>query len=82
MPKKPAKLRTRSHSSRPAAKIEKGGDERDAAAERAFIESLIATGQAAVPDATGKLPAGATHEIVAPEGDDGPKVVRKRASIY
>jgi hypothetical protein len=56
--------------------------EKDEAAEKAFTESLIATGQAAKPDAKGKLPAGATHEIVESDDKDGPKVVRRRFSIY
>jgi hypothetical protein len=53
----------------------------DEAAEKAHIESLVATGQAAKRDAQGKLPAGATHEIV--ETEEGkPKVVRRRFSAY
>ncbi|HKH49936.1 MAG TPA: hypothetical protein VKM72_35225 [Thermoanaerobaculia bacterium] len=56
--------------------------ERDEAAEKAFIESLIATGQAARPDKRGKLPAGATHEIVESDTDNEPKVVRRRFSAY
>jgi hypothetical protein len=56
--------------------------EKDAAAEKAFIESLIATGEAAKPNAKGKLPAGATHEIVESKDKDEPKVVRRRFSMY
>lgn len=56
--------------------------EKDEAAEKAFTESLIATGQAAKPDAKGKLPSGATHEIVESEDGEEPKVVRRRFSIY
>lgn len=51
------------------------------AAEKAHIESLIASGLAAKADAEGKLPAGATHEIV--ETRDGEiTVVRRRFSAY
>ena len=56
--------------------------DKDEAAEKAFTESLIATGQAAKPDAQGKLPAGATHEIVESDAKNGPKAVRRRFSIY
>jgi hypothetical protein len=42
--------------------------------QTAFVKGLIARGEAAAPDASGKLPAGATHAIVdAPEG----KTVRR-----
>jgi len=48
--------------------------------EAAFTEMLIETGQAARPDKTGKLPAGATHAIV--EDEEGKvKVVRRRFSM-
>ena len=56
--------------------------ENDPVAEEAFVESLIATGQAAKPDADGKLPAGATHELVESETGDKLKAVRRRFSIY
>ena len=57
------------------------GDGEDAAAERAHIESLIASGQAAKLDSHGKLPPGATHEIVETESGEV-KVVRRRFSAY
>jgi hypothetical protein len=48
--------------------------------EAAFSETLIATGEAARPDAKGRLPRGATHEIV--EDQEGNvKVVRRRFSV-
>jgi hypothetical protein len=48
--------------------------------EAAFNEALIASGQAARPDAQGKLPRGATHSIV--EDDRGKvTVVRRRFSM-
>ena len=45
-------------------------------AERAFVEGLIARGEAACPDEDGKLPSGATHELV--EGEDGRTIARRR----
>lgn len=52
----------------------------DAEAESAHVESLISTGEAAEVDSEGKLPPGATHELVKTEGEE-PKVIRKRFSI-
>lgn len=53
----------------------------DAAAVKAHMESLISTGEAALPDCEGKLPRGATHELsVTDEGE--PAVVRRRFSAY
>jgi hypothetical protein len=54
--------------------------ETDLEAEQAFIESLIATGQAAKPDTDGRLPPGATHELVEEGGRR--RVVRRRFSAY
>jgi hypothetical protein len=55
-------------------------DQRTCDDEAAFVESLVASGQAARLDKDGKLPAGATHKIV--EDDSGNvKVVRRRFSI-
>jgi hypothetical protein len=48
--------------------------------EAAYVESLVATGQAARLDKEGKLPAGATHKIVEDEAGNV-KVVRRRFSI-
>ena len=48
--------------------------------EAAFVESLVATGQAARLDKEGKLPAGATHKIVEDEAGNV-KVVRRRFSM-
>jgi hypothetical protein len=49
-------------------------------AETAFVEALVESGQAARPDASGKLPKGATHELV--ENEKGEvAVVRRRFSI-
>jgi hypothetical protein len=46
--------------------------------ERAFIETLVANGQAAELDSEGRLPAGATHEITGYHPDGLPMVVRRR----
>lgn len=46
------------------------------AAERAFVAGLIARGEAARPDEDGKLPAGATHELV--EDADGQLTARRK----
>ena len=48
--------------------------------EAAFSETLIASGEAARPDANGKLPPGATHEIVEDQAGNV-KVVRRRFSV-
>jgi hypothetical protein len=48
--------------------------------EAAFVETVIATGEAARLDEHGRLPAGATHKIVEDEAGNV-KVVRRRFSI-
>jgi hypothetical protein len=73
--RRPAARKPKPAAERPA------GDEKDPAAERAYVESLIASGQAAKPDSQGKLPPGATHEIVETTGGEL-KVVRRRFSAY
>lgn len=45
-------------------------------AERAFVAGLIARGEAACVDEDGKLPAGATHELV--EDDEGHLTARRK----
>ena len=51
------------------------------AEEAAFVASLVAHGQAVRVPPGGKLPPGATHELV--KDDKGePKVVRKRFSAF
>ena len=51
-------------------------DESVEEAERAFVDGLIARGEAARPDEKGRLPSGATHELV--EDDDGRLTARRR----
>ena len=48
--------------------------------EAAYLETVIASGEAARLDQEGKLPAGATHKIVEDEAGNL-KVVRRRFSI-
>jgi hypothetical protein len=48
--------------------------------EAAFNEALIASGEAARPDQEGKLPPGATHEIVEDQAGNV-RVVRRRFSV-
>jgi hypothetical protein len=69
---KPGTIGTRKHKRKPERP-----SPRD---EAAFSETLIATGEAARPDATGRLPRGATHEIVEDEAGNV-KVVRRRFSV-
>jgi hypothetical protein len=45
-------------------------------AERAFVDGLIARGEAARPDENGRLPAGVTHELV--EDADGRLTARRK----
>lgn len=53
-------------------------DEREAA-ERAFTEGVLARGEAArAPAPDDELPAGATHEAVDDDGDEGKTTVRRR----
>lgn len=53
----------------------------DTAGEKAFVEALIVSGQAAPLGADGRLPPGATHELIVNE--DGERtVVRRRFSSY
>jgi hypothetical protein len=61
-----------------------GGDETDderrarEAAERSYVEGLLARGEAAKPDEHGNLPPGATHEIVEWKEGELPKLRRRR----
>jgi hypothetical protein len=47
-----------------------------------FVKGLVERGEAAKPDATGKLPPGATHEIVGETETGLPIVVRRRFSAF
>jgi len=51
------------------------------AAEEAFVRGLIERGEAAKPDQNGKLPPGATHEIVEEVEGGLPKIRRRRFSM-
>lgn len=61
------------------AQAEPPADEQSEAAEAAFIRGLIARGEAAKA-VDGKLPPGATHEIVEERPGQLPKIVRRRFS--
>jgi hypothetical protein len=50
--------------------------------EERHARELIERGEAAKPGADGKLPPGATHEIVEDEPGKPPKVKRRRFSAY
>ena len=47
-----------------------------------FVKGLVDRGEAAKADAEGKLPSGATHEIVGHTETGLPIVVRRRFSAY
>ena len=47
-----------------------------------FVRGLVERGEAAKPDGSGKLPPGATHEIVGETETGLPIVVRRRFSAY
>lgn len=74
----PKRSSARRHS--PAGtKSKKSSKKKPTKDERVFLKSLIAHGQAVKVPAGGKLPAGATHELV--EDEDGSvRAVRKRFS--
>jgi hypothetical protein len=52
-------------------------DDEEQRAQEAYVRGLIERGEAAWP-VDGKLPPGATHEIVEEEPGQLPKVVRRR----
>lgn len=51
-------------------------------ATESFVKGLVDRGEAAKADASGKLPPGATHEIVGETETGLPIVVRRRFSAY
>jgi hypothetical protein len=62
----------------PAEEAERGADaESPSSAEAAYVKGLIARGEAAKA-VDGKLPPGATHEIVEERPGQLPKLVRRR----
>ena len=54
---------------------------RERAAKEAFVRGVIERGEAAKPDRNGKLPPGATHEIVEEVEGELPKIRRRRFSL-
>jgi thiamine phosphate synthase YjbQ (UPF0047 family) len=81
MADQPRKKKPRAAKKRPPKKSAPPAPATDDAAEKAHVESLIVTGEAAVPNAEGKLPPGATHELSFTEEGE-PQVVRRRFSAY
>jgi hypothetical protein len=49
--------------------------------EERWVEDLIRRGEAAYADENGKLPPGATHELIKGEPGEPPKVKRRRFSL-
>lgn len=47
-----------------------------------FVKGLVDRGEAAKADADGKLPPGATHEIIGETATGLPIVIRRRFSAY
>lgn len=50
--------------------------------EAVFVKALVESGQAAKADASGRLPPGATHEIIGHDSAGVPLVVRRRMSAF
>jgi hypothetical protein len=51
------------------------------AAEKQFVRGVVIRGEAASPGADGKLPPGATHEIVGTDAEGEPVIERRRFKI-
>ncbi|HKM73091.1 MAG TPA: hypothetical protein VJX94_24015 [Stellaceae bacterium] len=56
--------------------------ERRRGAQEAFERGIIERGEAAVADAKGKLPPGATHEITGHDASGRPILKRRRFSAF
>ncbi|GHP01050.1 hypothetical protein KSF_110970 [Reticulibacter mediterranei] len=63
----------------PLSEEEKAEQERKKRAEEHFVEGVLTRGEAAKPQ-QGKLPPGATHEIVEEKEGEQPKIRRRRFS--
>ena len=63
----------------PAAPDNLADTERDA---RNFTRGVLIRGEAATPDEAGKLPPGATHEIVGEDEEGLPVIKRSRYSAF
>jgi hypothetical protein len=77
---KPAKRRPPAGKKKSAAKRKAKTGQPAQRDEAAYVETVIATGEAARLDKQGRLPAGATHKIVEDEAGNV-RVVRRRFSI-
>jgi hypothetical protein len=69
---------------RPPAKRGDSSEDQEARkrAEEAFVEGVVARGEAAKPGPNGELPPGATHEIVEEREGRPPKLRRRRFSLF
>ncbi len=65
---------------RKKAKSKSAGVSKMSREEESFVRGLLVRGDAARPDASGKLPPGATHEIVEQREGELPIVRRRRFS--
>ena len=54
----------------------------DDPATSAFVKGIVERGEAALPDSAGRLPAGATHEIVGQAPNGLPILVRRRFNAF
>lgn len=77
---KPAAKRKAKAGAAPLPRTSATSEQSACEEEAAFVETLIASGEAARPDEQGRLPAGATHKIVEDEAGHV-KVVRRRFSM-
>jgi hypothetical protein len=77
---KPAAKKKAKAGAAPAEPTPAASEQQTCDEEAAFVETLVATGEAARLDQQGRLPAGATHKIVEDEAGNV-KVVRRRFSI-
>ncbi len=57
------------------------GADRDRKAREDFVRGIVERGEAAPADGLGRLPPGATHEIVGHDRDGQPILERRRFSI-
>jgi hypothetical protein len=77
---KPAAKRKAKVGAAPAPRTPATSEQSAREEEAAFMETLIASGEAARLDEQGRLPVGATHKIVEDEAGNV-KVVRRRFSM-
>ncbi len=79
--KKESKNKPEAAKRREQGEAEKERAERERKAAESFVRGVLERGEAARTDKQGKLPPGATHEIVAEPPSGLPKIRRKRFSL-